>query len=204
MTGERRGARLGGAGDRGAALVEAAIVTPVVVAGIVALVVSSLLWRDQLAVSDAAAAGVRAAALYPAAALPGAAPVASSARQGTPRVAAAVAAALGGVPPAAVERVVIFGAPAGFATVASVPWACRFGGGPGPADACVLLGPEAVADPAALPECGPGACAWRDTPGVTTVGVLVRVRHASSLGGVVPAPTMEAVAVAPIEGRSGG
>jgi len=188
-------------GERGAALVEAAIVTPLVAAAVAAVVVVAVLWRDQLAVADAAAAGARTAALYPSATADDVSYRGVSLGPGTPRVLAAVAVALGGVPNAAVERVVIFGLPAGPPpTAAGVPRGCRHGDGPAAGDACVVFDASALADPGAVPGCSPGACAWRDRPGVAVVGVLVRVRHPKSLGGLVPAPTLERVALASLEG----
>ena len=190
--------------ESGAALVEAAVVTPVVVLALVALVVTSVLWRDHLAAADAVAAGARMASLHP-----GATPEPTSGSpapaRGTPQVVAAVAGALGGVSLAAVERLVLFGVGdvAGPATT-SIPPGCRDGSGPGVGERCVVLGPEALADPAALPGCSPGACRWRDEPGISAVGVFVRLRHPRPLGGVVPPPTIEAVSIAPLEGGRRG
>lgn len=191
--------------DSGAALVEAVIVTPVVVGAVVALLVTSVLWRDQLAADDAAAAGARAAALHPAVHAGAASPDDQPAATGTALVASSVARALGGVPLRSVERVVVFGAPLGVDTApGSVPAGCRFGAGPEAAEPCVVLGPEALADPGSVPACGRGACVWRDSPGVELVGVLVRLRSPDRLGGVVSAPTVEGVALAPLEGGARG
>jgi hypothetical protein len=191
--------------DEGAALAEAVIVTPVVVATVVALVVGSVLWRDQLAADEAAAVGARAAALHPtvhgATSSPDGAPLPA----GTPLVAASVARALGGVPLGSVERVVVFGVTFGAETSsATVPTGCRDGSGPVEAEPCVVLGPEALADPGSVPGCGRGACVWRDSPGVQLVGVLVRLRHPGRLGALVAAPTIEAIALAPLEGAGDG
>jgi len=182
-------------------LVEAAIVTPLVVAMVTALVVVSVLWRDQLAADDAAAAGARAAALYPAVrgtADPG---QEASLPAGTPLVAATVARALGGVPLRSVERVVVFGTPFGAEfSPASVPAGCRTGSAVPEGEPCVVLDSEMLANPASVPGCGRGECVWRDTPGVAAVGVLIRLRHPGPLWALVPAPTIEGVALAPIEG----
>lgn len=191
-------------GERGAAIVEAAIATPVITAAIVALVVSAVLWRDHLAVSEAAAVGARAAALHPAAPLTPGSGGAADLPTGTPLVAATVSAALGGVPAEAVERVVVFGAPLGAtAEATAVPPGClATPAAPGTAP-CVVLDAAAVADPSLVVPCGAGACPWRDRTDIGVVGVLVRVRHDSLLAGFVPAPTIESVALAPLEGASG-
>lgn len=191
--------------ERGAALVEAAIVTPVVVAAVVLLVLSSVLWRDRLAATDAAAVGARVAGLHPVVAAAPEAPGLPLLEPGTPRVLAAVAQSLGAVPPEVVERVVIFGAPlGGEASTALVPRGCLGGSDPGPAEPCLVLGPDALADPSSVPGCGPGACPWRDAPGIEVVGVLVRLQRPGPLGGILPPPTMEAVALSPREGVGDG
>lgn len=192
-------------GDAGAALVEAVVVTPLVVAMVTALVVVAVLWRDQLAVDHAAAAGARAAALYPAVRGDADLPDRSSIPAGTPLVAASVARALGGVPLQSVERVVVFGAPLGAEdSPDAVPAGCRTGSGAAVDEPCVVLGPEALADPAAAPACGRGACVWRDAPGVAVVGVLVRLRRPGPLGSLMSAPGIEGVALAPLEGGVDG
>lgn len=191
--------------DRGAALVEAAMVTPVVVAAIGALVVTSVLWRDQLAVSDAAAAGARAAALFPSSSAVGLPPGSLAPASGTPFVVAAVGRALGAVPSDAVERVVVFGTPAGASSTSSVvPVGCRDGAGPAAGERCVVISGAAVADPSLVSPCARGGCTWRDAGDVEAVGVFIRVRQPRLLGGSVPSPDIEAVALAPKEGEGNG
>lgn len=194
-----------GAAERGVAVVEAAIITPVVVGVIVALVVTSVLWRDQLAATDAAAAGARAAGLHPGPLVHPEALGPATPGRGTPAVVAAVAAALAGVPPGAVERVVVFGTGSGGPEAAErVPTGCRRGVGPAPGERCVVLGAADLGRPAGVASCGPGECVWRDGPGIEQVGVFVRLRHPHRIAGVVPSPSIEAAVIVPLEGATRG